>query len=234
MSPLQSQADVLSPGARKLLTGGVLAAHVIGGWALLQIDSVRHAVVEMVPIMVSLVAAAGPPSRPLLLPPLPTPLPAPPQKYVSAPAPTPLIAAAPTPSSASSDFVSALVAVPVPVTPGVTTAVPAPPGPPAPASPPAPSTLKQVPASAVRYLLEPKMSVPLLSRRLGESGTVLLRIVVDVRGHLKDATLHKSSGFARLDGQALQDIRSARFVPQTDNGLPIEWETLAPMAYELD
>ena len=232
MSPLQSQADVLSPGARKLLTGGVLAAHVIGGWALLQIDSVRHAVVEVVPIMVSLVAAAGPPSRPLLLPPLPTPLPAPPQKYVSAPAPTPLIAAAPTPSPASPDFVAAVVTLPLPVPPGVTTAVAAPT--PQPAPPPPPSMLKQVPASAVRYLLEPKMSVPLLSRRLGESGTVLLRIVVDVRGHLKDATLHKSSGFARLDGQALQDIRSARFVLQTDNGLPIEWETLAAMAYELD
>ena len=34
--------------------------------------------------------------------------------------------------------------------------------------------------------------------------------------------------------QALQDMRSARFVPQTENGQPIEWEVIAPMSYEID
>jgi len=37
-----------------------------------------------------------------------------------------------------------------------------------------------------------------------------------------------------LDEQALQDMRSARFVPQTENGQPIEWEVIAPMSYEID
>ncbi len=46
---------------------------------------------------------------------------------------------------------------------------------------------------------------------LGESGTVLLHILVDERGQLKSATVKKSSGFDRLDQQALLDIRSARF-----------------------
>jgi protein TonB len=86
----------------------------------------------------------------------------------------------------------------------------------------------------VRYLAEPRMSVPLLSRRLKESGTVVLRIVVDVRGMLKEAVVSKSSGFPRLDEQALQDIRTARFAPQTENGQPIEWQTLAPLAYEVN
>jgi protein TonB len=118
---------------------------------------------------------------------------------------------------------------------------PAPPPPPAPqpvkprpAPAPQPALPKQVPASALRYLVEPRTSVPLLSRRLGESGTVLLRVVVDVRGHLKEVSIRKSSGFARLDQQALQDIRSARFVPQTENGQPIEVESTAAFAYELD
>lgn len=78
------------------------------------------------------------------------------------------------------------------------------------------------------------MSVPLMSRRLKESGVVLLRIVVDAKGLLKTAVVSRSSGFARLDEQALHDIRSARFVPQTENGQPIEWQTTAPLSYEVN
>lgn len=93
---------------------------------------------------------------------------------------------------------------------------------------------KLIPASAVRYLVEPKMAVPLLSRRMGEQGTVVLLIVVDAQGLLKEASVKQSSGYARLDQAALQEIRSARFAPYVENGQPIEWQTLAPMAYELD
>jgi protein TonB len=100
--------------------------------------------------------------------------------------------------------------------------------------PPAPPSIKRIPASAVRYVREPRMTVPLMSKRLRESGVVHLRVVVDVNGMPKDITLAKSSGFARLDEQALQDMSSARFAPQTENGQPIEWEVIAPMSYEVD
>ena len=63
---------------------------------------------------------------------------------------------------------------------------------------------------------------------------VIIKDQVDVNGMPKDITLAKSSGFARLDEQALQDMRSARFAPQTENGQPIEWEVIAPMSYEVD
>ncbi len=166
--------DELGPTARRVLTGGVLAAHVLGGWALLQVDAVRQAVIEAAPIMVSLIDAPAPPK----------------------PAP--------------------------------------PPAPPAPPAQVAPAVPRQIPPSAVRYVVEPRLTVPLLSRRLGEQGLVHLRIVVDARGQLKEASLKKSSGFARIDQQALQDIRSARFAPYLDNGQPIEWETTALLSYELD
>ena len=96
----------------------------------------------------------------------------------------------------------------------------------------APTGPKQIPASAVRYLREPSLTVPLQSRRLGESGVVHLRIVVDAQGQLKDVSLKKSSGFSRLDQQALQDIRSARFAPYLENGRALEWETTALLSYE--
>lgn len=221
--PQSGQADELGPVARRALYGGVLAAHVLGGWALLQVDAVRQAVVEAAPIMVSLIQAPEPPK------PTPPPPPAP-QPLKPRPAPTPVIAAAPSPAPAPPAFVAP---EPSPA-PAPVAAVPAPPAPPAPPVPAAPPAPKLIPPSAVRYLVEPKMTVPLLSRRLGEQGLVHLRIVVDAKGLLKDASIRKSSGFARLDQQALQDIRSARFAPYTENGQPIEWETTALLSYELD
>jgi protein TonB len=218
--------DGLSPGARRALTAGVLVAHLLGGWALLQVDAVRQAVVEAAPIMVSLL----PPSelaKPVPQPPAPAPAPRP----RAAPAPAPVIAAAAAPTPVAAPFVAPEPA-PAPVV--AVQAPPAPPAPPAPVAPPAPPAPKVIPPSAVRYLVEPKTSVPLISRRLRESGVVVLRIVVDAQGQLKEASVRKSSGFARLDQQALQDIRTARFAPYTENGKPIEWETSAPFSYEID
>ena len=60
-------------------------------------------------------------------------------------------------------------------------------------------TPKPVAASALRYRIEPAIAVPPLSRRLNESGQVLLRVVFDVTGAPVQVDLAKSSGFARLD-----------------------------------
>jgi protein TonB len=93
--------------------------------------------------------------------------------------------------------------------------------------------IKQVAPSAVRYVKEPTLNFPLLAKRAREQGTVVLRITVDVNGRLKEAWVHKSSGFERIDQAALKDIHSARFVPQMEDGKPVEWQTLAPLAYDL-
>jgi len=128
------------------------------------------------------------------------------------------------------------VAVPV----VVAQAQPAPPvvaraAPVADTAPPAHATAapREIPASAVHYLVEPQLHVPKMSRRLGESGTVLLHIVVDAGGQLRAAVVKKSSGFERLDQQALQDIRTARFAPYLDKGQAIDWEADAGLQYEV-
>lgn len=119
---------------------------------------------------------------------------------------------------------------------------PQPPGPvkPVPVATAAPVTVaapaagpREIPASAVRYITPPQSRVPRMSRRLGESGTVVLHIVVDASGVLRSARLQKSSGFDRLDQQALQDIRSARFAPYLEKGQPVDWEADAGLQYEL-
>ena len=97
----------------------------------------------------------------------------------------------------------------------------------------APAGPRQISASAVHYLVEPQLHVPKMSRRLGESGTVVVHVAVDLHGQIKNTTVRKSSGFDRLDQQALQDIRSARFSPYLENGQPIEWEFDATLQYEV-
>lgn len=221
--PLPARSDELGPQGRRALIGGVVAAHLVGGWALLQIDAVRDAVREVVPVM--MVDMIAPPE-----PPRPEPPPTPQPKHL-APAPAPVIAAAPTPTPAPPTFV-APPPEPAPLQP--VNVAPAPPAPPAPApAPPAPPALKKIPPSAVRYLVQPKLNFPLLAKRARESGTVVLRIAVDAAGRLSGAWVQKSSGFERIDQAALQDIRSARFAPQMEDGKPVDWETTAALAYDL-
>ncbi|MFT7775949.1 TonB family protein [Roseateles sp.] len=212
------------PRSRRLVLVGVAALHLLGLWGLSQMQDVRRAVARVAPVVVRLVAPAEPP-KPLPPPPMAMPelkVPAttliePPLIAIAvAPAPSPVVAALPPPPPV---VVQAQVA---PAPPVVQVA-----------PPPAPQ-IKQIPASAVRYLKEPRMTVPLMSKRLRESGVVHLRVVVDVRGQPREITLAKSSGYTRLDEQALLDMRSARFAPYMENGQPVEWEVIAPMSYEVD
>lgn len=209
---------------RRLLAVAVVALHMLGLWGLSQVQDMRRTVARMAPVVVRLIAPVEPP-RPLPRPAVAMPqvdMPAPRLieppliAIAAAPAPSPLVAALPPPPPPAAVTVQAAPTAVIPVAPPATPAV------------------RQIPASAVRYVREPRTSVPLMSRRLRESGVVHLRVVVDVRGQPREITLARSSGFARLDEQALQDMRGARFAPYLDNGQPVEWEVIAPVSYELD
>lgn len=221
MSPRPSFVEA-GPGQHRALAAGILALHLLAFWGLSQLQDLRRAVARVAPTVVRLIAPAEPPQ----------PLPPPPVALPRLQSPTPTLIEAPLIAIAAPPAPSPVVAVQQPPPPPALVTAPSPPTPVAPVV--QPPTLKQIPASAVRYLREPRMTVPLLSRRLKESGVVQLRVVVDVRGQPREITLARSSGFARLDEQALQDMRSARFVPQTENGQPVEWEVIAPMSYEVD
>lgn len=104
-----------------------------------------------------------------------------------------------------------------------------------PASPAAlPPPRRQLAASAVQYRVLPPVEVPRAARRAGESGTVWLRVVVDVNGAPVQVSLHRSSGFSRLDEQALWAMRQARFKPHTEDGHAVEVEVVAPIEYPAD
>ena len=225
------QASDLAPAERRWLVAGVAGLHLLLMWGLLQVGAVRQTLHEVAPLMISFISLEAPP-RPAPVPPQPPLQRAPPLRSNPLPA---LVVAAPVPQApqAPPAFV---VPEPAPAPVQVAPAAPSPSATvtltaPAPAQPPAP---KPVAASALRYAVLPTVELPLASRRLGESGTVLLRVVFDTQGRVKQASVHRSSGFIRLDEQALAAMRQARITPFLDNGIAIEVSAIAPLAYELD
>jgi protein TonB len=214
-----------APRTRKpLLSLAVLLGHGLMGWALLHLGLVQAVVAEVQPLMVSVVQSQEPPPP---APPLPVKVQAP---QVTPPPLVLTVPDVPVPRDAPPSPLVAVAAPAVPTptpqsTPVASTAVVAPPPPPA---------LMKVPPTALRYVVQPPVEVPLISKRLREQGVVVLRVVVDVRGLPRVVQLARSSGFERLDQQALGAMRQARFQPCLRDGQPIECESEAPFSYELE
>jgi periplasmic protein TonB len=70
---------------------------------------------------------------------------------------------------------------------------------------------------------------PPISQRLNEEGRVILEVYVLDNGRVADATVLKSSGYARLDQAALEEVkRGWRLLPGTEDGKPTAmWVRLA-------
>jgi protein TonB len=66
---------------------------------------------------------------------------------------------------------------------------------------------------------------PSFSKRAGEQGEVVVRLIIDETGVVEEAVLLRSSGFARLDRAATEIGRRYRFKPYTVNGNPARIST---------
>ena len=65
-----------------------------------------------------------------------------------------------------------------------------------------------------------KPEYPSASRRLDESGTVVLRFLIDVDGRVLESKVETSSGFARLDEAARNALGRCRFKAGSVDGKP--------------
>lgn len=214
--------DALPAAARRGLALGAVALHAAGAWALLQLEPVRQAVGSMAPIVVDWIA---PPEPPAPAPPLPPP----PKPVVPKPRPKPVVVAEPAPEPARPSFVVPPAPPPEPAEPAPVTVAAAPPAPPPP--PPAPRTIA---ITAVEYLSPPVLHYPAGSRRAREQGQVHVRVLVDARGTPQQTVLIRSSGHPRLDEAALDTVRSTRFKPYTENGMPLPFWVVMPLVFELE
>jgi protein TonB len=66
---------------------------------------------------------------------------------------------------------------------------------------------------------------PSFSKRSGEQGEVVVRLIIDETGVVEEVALLRSSGFARLDRAAEQIGKRYRFKPYTVNGNPARIST---------
>jgi protein TonB len=139
-------------------------------------------------------------------------------------------------------------ALPRPTTPPVLTAATEAAQPIAPEAPPAPAPAQTVamvaapaPVAAVTppifnaaYLDNQPPSYPTLSRRLGEQGRVVLRVLVDTNGGAGQVEVRASSGSERLDESARATVSRWKFVPAKRGGEPFAEWVLIPISFKLE
>lgn len=201
---------------------GVIALHAGALWAL-QAGLLR-AVTEVV-LPVEIVSRFITPPQPVATPPAPAPAPAPqppraqprptPPPPRPVPRPAPALAPAPQPAAIADP-------TPAPAAPtGVTTPAPAPP----------PKT--ELPSSDAAYLQNPTPAYPAMSRRLGEQGKVVVRVLIGADGQPQRAEVKRGSGYPRLDQAALDYVMRCRYVPGKVGGVPQTMWYEAPVNFVL-
>lgn len=232
--PLPAREPTPRMDRRLFIVIAVLGFHVLGLWAL-QTGLLRRAVELVVPVTV--LAEMIEPPQPLATPapPQPQPQPTPAQKTLATPRP----AAQPAPQPVA-------VVDPTPAPQAPTSIVePQPPAPPAPVAVAEPEVLPAneapsappkmvLPSSDAAHLNNPQPPYPKLSKRLGETGVVQLRVHVEIDGTPSQVQIYKSSGYDRLDQAALDTVKSRwRFVPGKLGGTPIPSWVIQPVRFDL-
>lgn len=195
----------------------VVAAHAGLVWAL--VDLARRPVVRQAAeaLLVRLIEPA---------PSAPEPKPAARPRLLELRAPLPLVPPPPAIAVATEN--------PAAITVAVATSAPPPAPVPAPASaaPPAPVALVAARFDA-DYLSNPKPIYPVGSRRLGEEGTVVLRVKVSPGGAPMQVEIKHSCGFARLDEAARIAVAQWRFVPARRGDETVESWVSVPIVFSL-
>lgn len=225
------------------IAAGVVMLHV-GALYALQSGLLRRAVEVVVPVAIVSELITPPPPQPAPLPevqpprPVVQPRPQPAPRKVAAPsspapqrvAPQPAAAPDLPPAPSAPTGVVAPQPAPTPIEAPVVAA----PAPVAPPAPPAPPARVELPSSSAEHLQNPQPAYPPMSRRLGEQGTVMLRVLIGTDGSVQEAELKQSSGFERLDRAALETVRKWRFVPGKRGGLPEAMWHIQPVKFVLE
>lgn len=84
------------------------------------------------------------------------------------------------------------------------------------------------------YLSNPAPRYPLASRRLGEQGTVVLRVEVSESGTVSRLDVGSSSGSERLDRAALATVANWRFEPARRGRMAVASAVEVPIIFRLE
>lgn len=88
--------------------------------------------------------------------------------------------------------------------------------------------------ASVRQTLEQRKVYPPLARRLGQTGTVVLKFILGKNGALLNSELTSASPYPVLNEAAKTLLASAKFQPIPDELKSPSWEFTIPIEYRLD
>lgn len=164
-------------------------------------------------------------------PPEPKPQPAPPKtvpvvnKPVAKPKPRPVITETPSPQAITEEL--------PPEAPQQESKEPpsdvAPTAPPAPSAPAMPKII-----SGVSYINAPRPVYPPLDARMGNEGTVTLRVLINEKGKAEKVEVVKSSGSLRMDDSAREAVMRALFKPYVEDGRATPAFAIVPINFTLN
>ena len=209
--------DRLSRGAGVAVA---VSLHLLAGAFLLSYEPARTALLATAPIMVDWIAP-------------PRPEPAPPEPPTVLPKPRPIAKPIPRPVEAP-PLVTAIAQAPSPIVAPAAPAEPPPPLPEPAAAPVQAPVAVTPPIFNADYLENSPPGYPLLSRRAGEQGRVILRVLVSADGRAEEVQVQTSSGFRRLDDSARRTVADWRFVPARRGPLAVPAWVLIPISFRLD
>lgn len=227
MSVTVSKLSFFTTNRNAVIAGSVLVFHALAIWAL-QTGLIMRAVEIIVPVEVLAQIIDLPTPKVTPQPPAP---PVPVKQAVTKPTPVTQAApkllavadATPSPNAPAAQP----IAPPAPYTPAVpVAAVPTP-------APPAPAKIT-LPSSDADYLSNPKPPYPPMSKRLGEQGKAIIRVLIGADGLPQKAELRQSSGFERLDQSALNTVLQWRYVPGKRGGVAEAMWFVVPITFVLD
>ena len=216
-----------------VLIGGVVLLHMAGLWAL-HSGLLKRATEWVIPVaVVSEVPPPPPPPPPPQIKPPPPPPPALPVRPSLAstplalapePVPQPTQTTAARPTLAATAPVNAAVSAIAPVAPAPSVVVPA-----APAAP----TKVDLPTTVADYQTKSPPVYPAMSKRMGEQGRVVMRVLIGADGVPQQAEVQQSSGHGRLDRAAADAVMRWRYVPGKLGGVPETMWFQVPIEFKL-
>lgn len=98
---------------------------------------------------------------------------------------------------------------------------------------PAPQSGPKTISSGVEYIQPPQPVYPSQSRRMGEQGKVVLRVLVNEQGKPDQVLVQHSSGSSRLDEAGRQAALRALFKPHLEDGRPVAVFVIVPLNFQL-
>jgi protein TonB len=217
----------------------VIFFHVGGGWALTQVEPVKLIVGDVAPMEVRMVPAEqqAQPDPPLDEPPPLPEVPSPPELATVIDPPPPDLPPPVFPVEAPPPPPPPEPEKPKPPPKPVQKRPPTPQAPvdaqPQQAAPAAPAAPRTVSASQLGYIVPPNPIYPARSRKAGEQGNVMIRVLIDVTGRPAQVSMQTSSGHPELDQSALSAVRAAQFRPYAEGGIAQAVWVLVPINFVL-